>query len=409
MAQTVFIIGGSQTDFARNWAREGGGLFELMDASITAALRQCGLTGSDIDVAHIGNFVGEMFAGQGNLGGFLSAIDTGLTGVPASRHEGACASGSLATLAAMADIEAGRYDTALVTGVEFMRNVPGHKAADFLGAAAWQGRETDGRKYVWPSIFSDLLEYYQERYGIERQHLAAISKKNFDNAKANPLAQARNWDFPPGAFGDDDEANPVIEGSIRRSDCGQVTDGAATVVLASEKAAAAWAARHGKSLADLPRISGWGHTSAPMTLADKLKAAPAEGYLFPMIRKAITDAWQRAGIAGHQHLDGIELHDCFSITEYMLTEHFGLTAPGQAARAIEAGDTAITGKLPVNASGGLIGGGHPVGATGIRMLLDASKQVTGQAGDCQIDGARRMATMNIGGSGVTNVSFIVER
>ncbi|SDD91906.1 acetyl-CoA acetyltransferase [Kordiimonas lacus] len=409
MAQPVFIIGGSQTDFARNWAREGSGLHELMDTSINGALDQSGMAGSDIEVAHIGNFVGELFAGQGNLGGFLATINADLMGIPASRHEGACASGSLAILAATADIEACRYGTALVTGVELMRNVPGRQAADFLGAAAWQGRETDGRKYVWPSIFSDLLEFYQDRYGIEREHLAAISRKNFDNAKANPLAQTRHWEFPAEAFGEDDDANPVIEGSIRRSDCGQVTDGAATVILAGEKVAAAWAARHGKSLADLPRISCWGHTSAPMMLADKLKAAPKEGYLFPMIRKAITDAFKRADIPGHQALDGIELHDCFSITEYMLTEHFGLAAPGEAWKAIEAGDTLKTGKLPVNASGGLIGGGHPVGATGIRMLLDASKQVTGQAGDCQIDGARRMATMNIGGSGVTNVSFIVER
>jgi acetyl-CoA C-acetyltransferase len=108
-------------------------------------------------------------------------------------------------------------------------------------------------------------------------------------------------------------------------------------------------------------------------------------------------------------VDGIETHDCFTTTEYMAIDHFGITPPGESWRAIEAGDIEHGGRIPVNPSGGLIGLGHPVGATGVRMALDGYKQVTGQAGDYQVDGARRFATLNVGGSATTTVSFVIER
>jgi acetyl-CoA C-acetyltransferase len=103
--------------------------------------QETGLDPEDIDVGHVGNFVGDLFAGQGMLGGFFAMADDRFTGMPASRHEAACASGSLAVLAAAADIESGRYGTAMVLGMEMMRNVPGVTAAEHLGAAAWAGHE----------------------------------------------------------------------------------------------------------------------------------------------------------------------------------------------------------------------------------------------------------------------------
>ena len=108
-------------------------------------------------------------------------------------------------------------------------------------------------------------------------------------------------------------------------------------------------------------------------------------------------------------LDAIETHDCFTISEYMAIEHFGITAPGEAWKAIEEGTVFHDGRLPVNASGGLIGLGHPVGATGIRMLLDSWKQVSGRAGAYQVENARNVATLNIGGSTTTTASFVVGR
>ena len=124
---------------------------------------------------------------------------------------------------------------------------------------------------------------------------------------------------------------------------------------------------------------------------------------------AITDAYQRAGIPGPEALDAIETHDCFTVTEYMAIDHFGITAPGQSWRAIEEGEIEIGGRIPVNPSGGLIGAGHPVGATGVRMALDCFKQTTGTAGEYQVEGAKTFATLNIGGSATTTVSLVIGR
>ncbi len=131
--------------------------------------------------------------------------------------------------------------------------------------------------------------------------------------------------------------------------------------------------------------------------------------MFPHVRQTIEDAWRRAGVAGVDALDGIETHDCFTSTEYMAIDHFGLTAPGESWKAVEERVIEPGGRCPVNASGGLIGCGHPVGATGARMVWDAARQVTGGAGETQIEGARRVQTLNIGGSCATVVSFVVER
>jgi acetyl-CoA C-acetyltransferase len=124
------------------------------------------------------------------------------------------------------------------------------------------------------------------------------------------------------------------------------------------------------------------------------------------VRRAVLDAFTRARIS-LDDLDGIEVHDCFTPSEYLAIDHIGLTGPGESWKAIENGEIEIGGRLPINPSGGLIGGGHPVGATGVRMLLDAAKQVSGTAGDYQVDGARTFGTLNFGGSTATTVSFVV--
>jgi acetyl-CoA C-acetyltransferase len=407
MSQPIFILGGSQTDFAVNWTREGRSIFDLLSAAVTAALEDARTPADTVEVAHIGNFAGELFTGQGMLGGFLGHIDARLAGVPAARHEGACASGSLAILAAMADLEAGRYDTALVAGIELMRNVSGHTAAGYLGAAAWVGEEAVDAQFVWPSLFSDLAEEYDRRYGLKREHLAALAQKNFANARANPNAQTRGWTLTPEHFSEDDALNPVVEGRMRRHDCSQISDGACALVLATERSARAWAAANGVTLESLPRIRGWGHTTAPMRMDTKLAASAGEAYALPWTRKAITDAYARAGISGPDELDAIETHDCFTITEYAAIEHFGVTAPGEAWKAIEEGRLERDGDIPFNPGGGLMGTGHPVGATGVRMMLDAARQVSGQAGDLQLDVARTVAMFNVGGSGATNCAFVV--
>lgn len=137
MTAPVYILGGTQSDFSLNWTRDNKSLFDLFSDTVLKALEKTGLDPKDVDVGHVGNFVAELFTGQGMLGGYFGHVHPDFSGMPASRHEGACASGSLAILAAMSDIQSGRYDLACVAGIEMMRNVHGDQAAKNLGAAAW--------------------------------------------------------------------------------------------------------------------------------------------------------------------------------------------------------------------------------------------------------------------------------
>jgi acetyl-CoA C-acetyltransferase len=403
----VHVLGGFQTDFARNVTREGRVLADLVRETAQGALAAAAVDAREVEVGHVGNFAAELFVGQGHLGGLLVEADPAFVGLPTSRHEAACASGSVALLAAMADLQAGRYDLALVLGVELMRNGSGLDASAKLGAAAWVPRETEGIPQVWPELFSRVGDEYDRRYGLRREHLVAIAAQNFANARQNPNAQTRRWAIGPATFDEAAPENPRVAGRLHKYDCSQVTDGGAAVLLASER----FLREHRQRWPDAacPRITGFGHRTARMALADKLEESRGQPFVFPHVRQAITDAFGRAGLEGAGDVDVIETHDCFTTTQYMAIDHFGLTPPGESWRALDDGTTAFGGKLPMNPSGGLMGLGHPVGASGVRMLLDAAKQVTGAAGDYQVPAARRAATLNLGGSATTSVCFVVER
>ncbi len=405
MSNNVYVLGGYQTDFAKVWSRAGEDISDMIRESVVGALKSSQIEPDLVESIHVGNAFGELQRQQGHLGAVVSQVVPELWGVPAMRHEGACASSSLAVLAAMAEIEAGRYDCVLVVGAEEFKNLSGRDASRNQNAAAWQGREGFDCTFMWPAAFGRIAQEYADRYGLDRRHLNRIAELNYSNARRNPLAQTRAWQFDELSFTDDDEANPLIEPGTRRQDCGQVTDGACSVVLVSE----AFVDRHGLDRTKLARVAGWGHRNAGIRLLDKLERSRGEPYVFPHMRQAIEGAWQRAGIRGIEEIGGVETHDCFTTSEYVALDHLGLAPPGKSWLAVEEGTIEPGGRCPVNMSGGLIGCGHPVGATGARMLLDASRQVTGHAGDCQIDGVERMQTLNIGGSFATVVSFVVER
>jgi acetyl-CoA C-acetyltransferase len=403
----VYILGGFQTDFARNWTKEGKHISALIREAVEGCLAATGVSADQIDVGHVGNFAAELYAMQGHLGAFLVDVDPAFAGLPTGRHEAACASGSIALLAASAEIEAGRYDCALVVGVEQMKTVSPAIGGDYLGTAAWYELEAKGVEFPFPKLFGKLGDEYDRRYGLKDEHLAHISAVNYGNAKRNPKAQTRTWYMSEAHACEASSYNAVIGGRIKVSDCSQVTDGAVAVILASEKFAQGYTKQRNKSLGGLAKIQGWGHRTAPLRFEDKVAESAKDPFVLPHTRRAILDAYKRAGIADCWALDGIETHDCFTTSEYMAIDHFGLTAPGQSWKAIEDKVIDFDGKLPINPSGGLIGAGHPVGATGVRQLLDASLQVTGRAGGYQVPNARRFATLNIGGSGTTSVVFVV--
>ncbi|MCP9972220.1 acetyl-CoA acetyltransferase [Actinomadura madurae] len=405
MPTPVFILGGWQSDFAQK--APGGDVYPLIESATFGTLDDAGIVPADVEVVHVGNFAGELFNFQGQMGGLVAAAHRDLAGKPASRHEAACASGSMAVLAAMSDLESGRYGTALVLGAEVLRNVPGAEAGVRLGCAAWTGREVVDEPFPWPSMFDRMAVEYERRYGLDHRHLGRIAEINVGNARRNGNAQTRSWEIPEGSYHADDEVNPRVGAILRKQDCSRTTDGSAGVVLASGKVAGEWARARGIALESVPRIQGWGHRTGTMLLEDKLAAGARAEYVFPHLRTAIVDSFRRAGISSPYELDAIETHDCFSISEYIALDHFGITSPGKAWQAVEDGTIEPGGRLPVNPSGGLLGLGHPVGATGVRMLLDGAKQVGGRAGDYQVPGARRVGLLNLGGSATTVATFVV--
>jgi acetyl-CoA C-acetyltransferase len=403
----VYVLGGAQTDFARNWSKEGKHFVAMMREATLGALEATGIEAKEVETAHVGNFAAELYAKQGHIGAFFVEIDPTFSGLPTSRHEAACASGSIALIAASAEIEAARYDLACVVGVEQMKTVDSTTGGDYLGTAAWYEREAKGIEFPFPKLFGRLGDEYDKRYGLKDEHLAHIAAVNYSNAKRNPNAQTRNWFMSESHAQHASKFNTVIGGRIKVSDCSQVTDGSVAIFLASEKFASAWARRNGKTLADIPRILGWGHHTAPLEFSTKIAESKDNTYVLPHTRQAILDAFKRAEIASAAQLSGIETHDCFTTSEYMAIDHFGITKPGESWKAVEEGVIELGGKLPINPSGGLIGAGHPVGATGVRQMLDCHRQITDSAGDYQVDGAKLFAMLNIGGSGTTSCVFIV--
>ena len=408
MAQhEVYVLGGHQTDFARNWSKEQKHIAAMIREAVAGGLEATAIEPKEVEVGHVGNFAAELYSMQGHLGAFLVDVDPAFSGLPTARHEAACASGSIALLAASAEIEAGRYDLALVCGVEQMKTVDPKTGGDFLGTAAWYENEAKGVEFPFPKLFGKLGDEYDKRFGLKDEHLARISAVNYGNAKRNPLAQTRNWYMTEDHANATGKFNTVIGGRIKVSDCSQVTDGAVSLFLASEKYAAAYAKRRNLKLESIPRILGWGHRTAPLEFAAKVAESKNDRYVLPHTRQAILDAFRRAGLKQVWDVQGIETHDCFTTSEYMAIDHFGLTEPGESWKAVEEGVIDMGGKMPINPSGGLIGAGHPVGATGARQVLDAWKQVSGRAGDYQVEDTRRFATLNIGGSGTTSCVFVI--
>ena len=404
--QKIYILGGCQTDFKRNWTKEKRGLFDIIKSTVLQTVKECNISTEDIKSAHIGNFVGELFGNQGHLGGMLISVLPELAGIPASRHEAACASGSMALMSAISDILSGVYETSLVLGVELMKNVTGKQAADYLATAAWTDNEGQEAEFMWPYMFSKVYDFYDEYYGINHKYLDRISEINLKNAKENSNAQTRDWIINSEYFSYDESLNPKIEGEIRKSDCGRITDGGAAIIVVNEDYAKKYAAKNNLALNDIPYIKGWAQTTAPLSLNEKLQTFMPSSYAFPYLRKAIETAYKKASITVND-VDVFETHDCFSISEYVTIEHFGLTKPGEAWKAIENNSIAKNGKNPINPSGGLIGLGHPVGATGVRMVLDAYKQLTNQAGSYQVNNVKNVACLNFGGSFTTTACFII--
>lgn len=409
----VYILGGAQTDFERNWTKEGKGMVALLKEVVGDGLKNAGLDYDEIAflnkdnriAAFIGNFIAEKYVGQGHLGAFLTEVDPAFYGMPSARYEAACASSSVAIDAAATKIRSGEYDVAVVVGWELMKTVDSKVGGDFLGYAAYYDIEGRDISFPFPKLFGQLADKMIAKYGLNENHfmdnLARISCINYENAKRNPFAQTRKWfmDYEQASHRGTD-SNPFVGGRLAVSDCSQVTDGAALVVLASERYLKE------RRIANKPFIKGFGHRTAPLLFTKKMGENNSSPYILPWTRQACLDAYGRSGMTVDD-IDVFETHDCFTSSEYAAISAFGLTSPGREFEAIEDGMISFDGAKPINPSGGLIGCGHPVGASGARMLLDCYRQVAGEAGTYQVQNVRNAMMLNIGGSATTNFVFIV--
>ena len=410
----VYVLGGAQTDFERNWTKEGKGMRALLREAVADGVQNAGLSYDDIRelnkdnrvACFVGNFIAEKYIDQGHLGGFLTEVDSAFYGVPSARYEAACASSSVAVDAAATKIRSDDYDVCIVVGWELMKTVDSKVGGSFLGRAAIYEQEGKGIDMPFPKLFGRLADETLKKYPDldEKRYmdaLAQISLINYSNAKRNPLAQTRKWfmSFAQASTRGTD-TNPLVGGKLGVSDCSQVTDGAAVVVLCSEKFIKE------RGYKDKPVIKGYGHRVAPMLFDKKMEDNSGSEYTLPWTRQTVLDAYRRAGLNVEQ-IDVFETHDCFTSSEYAAISAFGLTPPGREYEAIESGMIDFTGPKPVNPSGGLIGCGHPVGASGARMLLDLYKQVTGTAGKYQVNNVHNGMMLNIGGSATTNYVFVV--
>lgn len=419
MGDKVYVLGGAQTDFERNWSKEGKNVIALLKEVVSDALSEVKLTYEDIRRLNyenrvscfVGNFIAEEYIQQGHLGALLTEVDPAFYGVPSARYEAACASSSVALDAAITKIKAGEYDLAVVIGWELMKTVDSKTCGDILGRAAFYEKEGKDIDFPFPKLFGKLADETIVKYQLDEQRymnaLAEISVINYSNAKRNPKAQTRKWFMDYGqASHRGTETNSLMGGRLGISDCSQVTDGAAVVLLASEK----FVQELGKK-EDIPIVKGYGHRTAPMLFAKKIKENRDSEYILPWTRQAVVDAYKRSGLTV-EDIDVFETHDCFTSSEYAAISAFGITEPGKEYEAVEAGRIAFDGDKPINPSGGLIGCGHPVGASGVRMFLDIYKQVSGTAGTYQVkkengENPRNAMMLNIGGTATTNYVFVV--
>lgn len=410
----VYVLGGAQTDFERNWTKEGKGMRALLREAVADGLQNAGLDYDDVKklnkdnrvACFVGNFIAEKYIDQGHLGGFLTEVDPAFYGVPSARYEAACASSSVAIDAAATKIRSEDYDVCIVVGWELMKTVDSKVGGSFLGRAAIYEQEGKGIDMPFPKLFGRLADETLKKYPEldEKRYmdaLAQISVMNYGNAKRNPLAQTRKWFMSfEQASTRGTETNPLVGGRLGISDCSQVTDGAAVVVMCSEK----YLKERGYK--GKPALKGYGHRVAPMLFDKKMEDNKGSEYTLPWTRQAVLDAYKRSGLTV-EDIDVFETHDCFTSSEYAAISAFGLTPPGKEYEAVESGLVAFDGKKPINPSGGLIGCGHPVGASGARMFLDLYKQVTDIAGGCQVKNVSNGMMLNIGGSATTNYVFIV--
>ncbi len=357
-----------------------------------------------VDEGVIGNFMAARFNSQGNLAALIPSIDPGLQWKPCTRVEGACCSGALALMAGIRSVLAETADLVLAVGVEVQNTVKAVYGADILATAGWRRERKAGHAYFFPGKFSDRAGAYFEKYGRDRTRraMARWYRNAIENARLCPTAQEYHnsqADLEAVAL---TEPNPQsFVDHLNVYDCSKVSDGASAIAIASEEGLN----RAGIAKADAVEVVGVGQVEADLTLP------PPDLTRLDTTRRAVELALASAGI-GTDRLATVETHDCFTIAGILAVEAIGLAGEGCGPDFVLDGQTARGGRVPFNTTGGLIGWGHPTGATGVHQAVTLWEQLTGRADRCQIDVPADRPyglSINMGGDDKTLVALVYRR
>lgn len=381
MTRNIAVVGSGMIDFG---ARYEKGTDDMMEEAYLNALDDVdhGLDPADIEAAWFGcrNLSKDASSGLG------LSHPTGLFGIPITRVENACATGSTAFRNAVSAIRAGEVDVALVGGVENMTDLGGDLIERAEVKQLWRGRAI-----TMPAFFGLRATRHMHEFGTTREQIAKISVKNHENGTKYPHA---HYQF--SCTVEDVLESPTMTYPLNLYDCCPVTDGAAATLLVSEDAVDEYTD-------DPVWVAGGGLAT------DSLLRGDDEALVgFPATEHAAAQAYEQAGI-GPEDVDVAEVHDCFTITELVTYEDLGFVEKGEGGTLIDEGVTELDGEKPVNPSGGLLAKGHPIGATGVAQICELYEQLRGEAGDVQVQNDPEYAlqhNVGIGRDATGNVSCI---
>jgi acetyl-CoA C-acetyltransferase len=382
----VAIAGIGQTPVGEHWDR---GLRTLAVDALWAALDDAGL--KTADALYVGNMLGGELCGQEHLGA-LVADYAGLGGIEAARVEAACGSGAATVRQAILAVASGAVEVAIAVGVEKLTELAGNAVTNALATAGDADYEAQmGLSFV--GINALVMQRYLHEYGVPKDSLGAFSVSAHANAQHNPNAMFRGLKVTMQDYA---EAR-MIATPINLLDSSPIADGAAAVVVTTTQNA--------RRLTRTPvAVRACELATDAVSLHDREDVLWLKG-----VERSTRRALQRTGL-GHDDIDLFELHDAFSIMAALSLESAGFAERGRGVVLAERGDIARGGRLPVSTMGGLKGRGHPVGATGVYQIVEAATQLRHAApAPIQVDGARVALAQNIGGSGATVITTVLER
>ncbi|MDD5502929.1 MAG: thiolase domain-containing protein [Candidatus Thermoplasmatota archaeon] len=383
----VAVIGVGMTKFGELWEQS---LRDLITEAGMKAIADANLSGSDIDGAYVGTMSAGKFVGQEHIAPLVVDM-AGLsnTHIPAVRVEAGDASGSVAFREAYLAVASGAHELVIAGGVEKMTDVSSSQMVNIQSTSCDQEWEAFFGASM-SSLYGMMARAHMHRYGTTREQLAAVAVKNHANGVLNPNARFK---FPIKP--EDVLKAGMVADPLTTYDCAPASDGAAAVILCSMERA--------RKFTDKPiRIAASVQASDTIALHDRRDICTMDSVVL-----AAKKAYAQAGITAEK-VNLAEVHDAYTIGEIMAIEDLGFAEKGKGGIAAASGETALTGRIPINTSGGMKARGHPLGATGIAQIIEIVDQLKGRAGGRQVKDAKFGLAQSVGGTGATAVVNILE-